>query len=306
VTRAERPWRAAVAGRSRALALAVALSFLLPLQGFAVVAPGASPLVAVESWSSGATVLRPEVHVLLRNRTNEPIRFLLELGAGAAPHCDPGNAELSASLATRWGRRSLASTATTLGVVPAGGWTHRSLVTGFSGGGAPCRVPYRLTLRDSRQHEWRIEGVVDAPVERSVETGWISAAELHLDRIVERNRMLRKPGLILRVLAENRGHVAASIAITDIRFSCPGSEQPKWDLQQGTVQGEGVGPALILPSHAHVFVFGVDPPEGGALGDCRGSVEVSALERHGDRILKVYDFSLEPDGYVDVGEHGFR
>lgn len=270
-----------------------------------VAATGPSP-VSVESWSTSVTALQPEAHLLIENHGAEPVEFLLEFAPGGNFSCDPNNRGTSGALATTLSRRSRASLAATLGSVPPNGWTHRSFLAGLSGGGAPCRVPYRLTVREGKGNEWRSEAAIEARTNRPVETGSIDPSDLDIKRFVEEDRSTRLPTALLRLLVRNKGTAATSIGISEIRFECSGGERPRRDLHYATLQGEDVGPALLLPGSSNVFVIGIDVSPTRSLRECRGLAEVTAFEREGRRTLKSFEFDLVPEGYLDFGGHGFK
>lgn len=291
----------------RAPFVLLVVALLASHEGVAAEAGTTMPL-SIETWSSSLTALQPEVHALLTNGTDQPLEFLLQFGAGASGEglqCDPVHRGVSDQLARSLSRRSRAALSETLGVVPAkNGWTHRSFLAGLSGGGAPCRVSYWLTVRNREGKEWRTEGVIDVDEQDVVETGIIDAEDLKLMGFVEEDRSTRQRRALLRVLVRNSGRLAASIGISDIRLSCPGEGQPRRDLHYSTLQGEDVGPRTIRPSAAHVFVVGIGiPPEG--LSDCRGEVDIAAFERGGPRSLTTFRVDLEPRGFFDLGGHGF-
>jgi len=276
---------------------------------------GAAPVdghlgpITIEAWSSAVTVLQPEVHVLLRNDSDEPVEFMLQFALGVPNggiRCNPDQRGLSDGLVTKLSRRSRAALKATLGTVPARGWTHRSFLAGLSGGGAPCRVPYRLTVRDATGGESRLEGTIEAPQRDAMETGLLADSDLHLESIVEQDRTTLRAVSLVRVLARNTGNVSASIGISGIRFQCPTHDQPTQELHSTTVQGEDVGPMVLPPTAVHVFVIGINVPAGLPLSDCRGVVDVSAFEKDGMRHLTNFTFDLEPRGSLELGGHGFR
>jgi hypothetical protein len=233
---------------------------------------------------------------------------LLQFGVGRSGtgiSCDPGHRGVSDRLATALSRRTRSSLSDTLGVVPPDGWAHRSFLAGLSGGGAPCQVSYRLTARDGDGHEWRADGVIEAPESQTVPTREIGAEDVELKGLIEQDRSTRQPIALLRVLARNRGRVAASIGISSIALSCPDGHQPRRDLHYTTLQGEDVGPTILQSSAAHVFVIGIDIPARG-LSDCSAAVGITAFEKGGPRSLTTFDVDLEPGGFFDLGGHGFR
>jgi len=270
--------------------------------------------LALRAWSSAATVLNPEVNVLIRNASDTPQEFLLQFGFDnregrvtcrqGAPdaHAQPEPLTIDVD---RLRRHSRASLAATIGVVPAKGWTHRAFLVGPIGRG-PCHVPYRLTLRDESRKERRLEGVVEVPSGLVDRGGKEGASDLDADSVVEIDRSTRQGGAIVRILVENRGAAEITVGIGGVHFECPSGAQPMMELQHTTIQGEEAGPVPLAASGAHVFAIGVQVAEGQPLGECRGTAAIVSFESMGMRVLRQFEFSLQPSGFFDSGAHGFR
>jgi hypothetical protein len=280
-------------------------------------AAGEAEAVTLEAWAAEATVLRPEVHVLMKNQSDEPQQFLFEFGVrghDGQPRCHHagGARESGSELETRlanlatWGaRRSRAGMQDSLGVIPPRAWAHRSFLLGIVGGVLPCRVPYRMTIQKGGGEVRTTEGVIELP-SRAIERGESGPGDLDFDYMVERDRSTRGTPLLVRILVRNLGAAHASVGVAGIRADCSSGEQPTVELQTSTLQGEESGPVQIAPGRAHVFVAGVHAPGEPEERDCTATAAIARFEAEGTKAIKTLSIPLQITGFFDSGAHGFR
>jgi hypothetical protein len=289
----------------------VTMSFVagIGLQLAAGLAASEPSRLEVESRSSWATPAQPEVHLLLRNPTDDEVVFTLWLGAipgKSEVRCARQVTDVDPDFLSRFYYWNGISNGPTRGVVPPKGWTHRSLIVGESGGVAPCDVPYRLEIERGKDEIAEvIEGSVRVERPGLPQRGEVSNSGIEWSSVVERDR-LYEPRLIARLLVTNRESHPIWVLLDDRRLSCSEGEPATWALHHATVQGEDVGPYELAPGGWAVFTAAVNVPKSTRPESCRASMEIVADTPAGLRPVRAAEFPLAPVGFSDAATKGRR
>ncbi len=263
----------------------------------------------IDSRSSWATPAQPEVHLLLRNPTEDPVLFTLWLGA------TPGGPELQCArqvegadpdFLSRFHYWNGVSYGQTRGVVPPKGWTHRSLLVGESGGIVPCEVPYRLEIEKGKDEIAEVnEGTIRVEKPGPPQRGSVSKDSVEWLALVERDR-LYEPRLITRLLVTNQEEHPIVIMVDHRHLECSEGEPATWALHHATVQGEDVGPFELSTGGWAVFVAAVNVPKSTPPESCRASMTIVADTSSGRQPIRRVEFSLAPTGFSDAATKGRR
>lgn len=281
----------------------VVLSFLSTLVFVALPPrPGmaADGAIAVESTSSWMTPARPEVHLLLRNRTAQPIEFSLRLGRGSAGesvHCAADLREVDPNFVERFDRLAAISRMMTSGVIPPNGWVHRSYPVGASGGVPPCQVPYVV---GSDHPSEIVTGTIEVP--RAAEA-WegvdVGKESLTWESMVEEDQRYGER-VITRLLVQNRDKLPILVSASERALSCKEGADARWALQDSVIQGENIGPALIGVGGWIVLVDAIELANRDDAAKCEAVIQLSAFTKSGTKPVATAKFSLAPSGRFSV------
>ncbi len=264
-----------------------------------VPASGGTGPVSVSTRTTWTTTAQPEVHLLLRNEEDRSVRFLLWLGylpGGKKPACERTLAEVDANFRSRFTGWDGISQNPTSGVIPAQGWTHRSLLLGAEGWLPPCEVPYRVDLEVAGEHIGRLEGTIDAGKAEWVPRGNVLKGSVDWEAMVETDE-IHDRRVVSRLLVRNLGEEPAHLLVTGRHLQCENGERLGWALHHAAVQGEDVGPFALPPGGWAVFAAPIAVPNGAKLKRCAASIEISADTEAGLRPVETVEFLLKPTGF---------
>jgi len=225
------------------------------------------------TWASSA---KPEIHLLVRNRTAAPVPFAVSIGSERGTRgakCESRAPD--PALSRRFNRWDSVSRAFSVGRLEAHGWAHRSVALGTAGLTPPCEVPYTVRFFPGEAREVAITGRVEVPsqVQRASEDWGPPVVET--SAVIERDVDQRNRALV-RLLVTNTGNESTRISVTSRRVLCAEAGNTDLALHHGVLQGQDSGPFDLSTGSWAVFVF---PLETGAdLGSngCQLEAEISA------------------------------
>jgi hypothetical protein len=251
---------------------------------------------AVESRVTWASPGMPEVHLLIRNQSQEPVGFVAELGAASERtglRCHGHPARTDEAFVWRFSRWDSVSRGISRGLMPAGGWSHRSIALGTGGVSPPCEIPYRVMFPSPHEGQSEVRGVISVPAMPPSTRDRGPTPVLGWESSVEKDDT-RQGRLVARLLVTNRSDHPTRLLITNRQLTCVGGTDARLALHDGTLQGQDVGPFEVDSLGWTVFVMAVDS-YGNRGGDpCRITVELSADTSAGLRSVETVEFPLKP------------
>lgn len=293
---AARHWRRRLLGRA---AGAVSAWLLLSCVDEPASA-GSKNAIHLETRVSWATPYMPEVHVLFRNESSDPTRFFIDFGSSLS------NGSVTPAIECRMDLRTVDMTLqrrsgfffafwndVTEGIVPAHGWTHRSVPIGrfFR---PPCKIPFVVRMNGGglQTHTISIDG--EYPPDFVYPAPAYEAPTIQVEAMLEDGP--DDETATVRMLAQSRSEFRTVLWITDRGTSC---EQLRWKTWLAPMSEESFGPIEIAPLGWAVFVSALDLSRGAKLGKaCKAWIEISA----GSSVLSVpkrvgrYDFPVIVSG----------
>lgn len=276
----------------RVVAVIVALLVVLASHG-----AEADPL-EIETGATWMTPGQPEVHVLLRNSSDQAVDFTLWLGRGRGKRrveCAQDLRTVDPSFYRRFDRLIGISQVMTSGIVPARGWAHRAFPVGAGGSVPPCRVPFSMQADGADVIEGEIEVPAAPPADSALSPG---EASISPEVMVERDRLDRRR-VIIRLLVRNNGPKPTRVSITDREIHCSDATV-NWALHYGAVQGEDVGPTVVAPGGWAVFVDAANLADEAKVESCRGKIQLSAFVDGDMAPVARAEFSLVPTGEFGI------
>jgi hypothetical protein len=258
--------------------------------------------VEIRPWVTVSTPARPEVHLLIRNKTALPIDFKLELGGvedGEKLEC-AGVSTPEPDFLTRFHFWNGVSFGDSRGHIPANGWAHRSILLGEWGVIPPCKVPFRLSLHSEGGALAPIDGTVEVPVAGPPVRGDVSEEDITWKTMVEEHR-LYDGRLVARIAVENRQNHGVVVRLDRRILSCKQTGSASWAMHHGVVQGEDVGPMQVGAGGLGVFVAAIDTWDLSDYSRCRVSADIVLDSRSGLKRIHRIEFPLTPTGFLDAG-----
>lgn len=280
--------------------LFVILSVLVPFQSVY-----AKERISVRQRISWDTVLKPELHLFVVNRTQNDIPVAVQMGGwlGVSGAAKTECASRPAGSAQERGNQIVLSDVFDLahsrGVLPAGGWIHRSWLLPSSSGQRPCQVPYRVV---GSSGEVLASGTFDIDTEPEPSTYQMPDPEdLTHDALLE-EWMPSTPVLrgghhyVLRVLLSNSGD-RTRVLVSDRAIRCSEGANARWVLPSGPLSGESFGPTRLEKGDSHAFVLGIHSTSGD-ITRCSVEVNLAAASSGGVEFtpLKTLTIPLQPRG----------
>ncbi len=259
---------------------------------------GAAGQVSIETSVTRATVAEPEVHLLLRNASAQPIEFVLWLGYLPGLRkltCAGDLSVLDKNYASRFVGWDGVSVNPSSGVIPAKGWSHRSIAIGTGGSLAPCKVPYLLVLQGTNGPE-KIEGTVEVSTGEATERGNPDELDVALESMVEVDEV-HKNRIVVRLLATNNGTHPLHLLVTERSLECAPPGRAAWALHHTVLQGEDVGPFPVLAKSWAVFTMSVDVSGERTADQCTAHFQVSADTNRGARPVGEIKSLMKPAGF---------
>lgn len=262
--------------------------------------------VSVEPGVTWASPGKPEVHLLFQNQESFPVEFTLWMGmipGGGRTVCKGDLRGADPDFSARFSGWNGLSRGVVRGLVPAGGWTHRSIALGAIGLLPPCDVPYRLDLQSGGSGDERREGVISVGAPEWPPRGTASEDSIEAQAMVETDE-IHDGRLIVRVLARNREQHPVFIMVRSKHLACPGNQTLTWALRDAALQGEDVGPYRVPSGGWGVFASAVEAGDA-KTDECHAVFQLAAQTTDGIEALGSIEVPLVPTGFF-AGLHSGR
>lgn len=251
------------------------------------------------SWN---TALRPEINILLWNRTNEAVSFSLSRDPPNEnrPPCERRVEPLPEVPHDQWTLRDERHLPESLGTIPPKGWAHRAVILTGPYFRPPCEFRFQIRFVDSKD-EYSVRGVVNVPASpRRAPPASDSGPMLTADVMIERDLFERH--LLVRLLVRNGGDHAERIWISDRSLVCKKGTRMDWSTEQPVPQGQDIGPAFIDEGGWAVLVSAVKLVEGDSSEECWGTMTISRRALSSWVPWKTIRFELSPTGFLRLPE----
>jgi hypothetical protein len=274
----------------------LALSVMILICPRALLSADTSDIEVVTSVS-WTTASRPEVNVLLQNKTQQSVEFSMSLQEPpdeSRPMCTRRAESLPKTLPQH---TTLRDTPESFGRIPARGWTHRAILPTGPYFRAPCEI--KLLVRFPGSTIADIRTLVHVPESQPAPiVASDSLPRLNAGIVVERDMYERH--VLVRLLVRNDGHVGEQISISDREIRCNEGSRADWSTEYPVPQGQGIGPASVDPDSWTVLVSAARLINGESFDECEGTLAISRMTPRGLELWKPISFGLLPSGYLQL------
>lgn len=270
------------------------LALFLAVNCFLGLCAAEQPALELEDTVSWMTTDYPEVHVILKNKTDEPIEFSLVFGAtqksSSGQECSKKLQDFDVYYGRKTETTARTQTGSSKGLIQPHGWTHRIYRLGAKGLIPPCKLTYLVKYKYKGEFSV-IEKTVDIPYYKfagHVGDSDVRDIDLVSDTIVEKGPS--ENNVIARTLIRNQSGKKVYLFVSDRDIKCDAGSRATFKLVGGVKQGEDTGPVIVRPHQWIVFKQVISYSDDSALKSCKVWIQFSTYGYIDDS----YDKSMIP------------